>query len=215
MKLPSILLFLAWLPARADLTWQAMRLEFHPGLDDKEVKGEFTFTNTGSDPVTIDSVETGCGCTSATLAKTTYQPGEKGSVQVVFNIGERTGFQDKPIRVNIHGAKGPVVLTMAAYIPELMKIEPRYIFWRAGDAPQPRLVKLTVPPGQKISGVHVFSPNSRFKARVQTVREGAAYLVMVTPADTAGEISAKLDIQAMAGPGNPRTLHLFASIIPK
>ena len=201
--------------ARADLKWQATRLEFHPALTDKEVKGEFTFTNDGNQPVIIDSVDTGCGCTSATLARTTYQPGETGTIDVIFHLGERTGFQDKPIRVNIHGAKDPVILTMATYIPELMKIQPRYVFWRQGDPPQPHIIKLTVPPGMKVSTVHAFSPNPKFKATIQTIHEGSFYLLTVTPVDTAGDSTTTLAIEAIAGPGNPKTLHAFATITPK
>ncbi|HEX4084654.1 MAG TPA: DUF1573 domain-containing protein [Chthoniobacteraceae bacterium] len=209
------LLLAACLTARADIQWQATRLEFHPALSDKEVKGQFAFANDGNQPVTIDSVETGCGCTSATLAKKTYQPGEKGTIDVVFHIGERTGYQDKPIRVNIHGSKTPVVLTMDTYIPELMKMQPRYVFWRRGDPPRPQWIKLTASPGMKVTAVHAFSPNPKFKASIQTVHEGSFYLLTVTPVDTSGDGATTLAIEALAGPGNPKTLHAFATITPE
>jgi hypothetical protein len=208
-------LLLAGASARGDLKWQATRLEFHPALADKEVKAEFPFTNDGSAPVIIDSVVPGCGCTTAALDKMTYQPGGKGLVKATFTIGERTGFQDKVIRVKIHGVQEPVVLTMATYIPELLRIEPRYVFWRAGDPPQPRIIKLTVMPGVKLTVPHVFSVNPRFKATVQTIHEGSFYLLDVTPVDTATDASTVLDIEAMAAPGIAKKFEALANIVPK
>lgn len=222
-----VALLLAGAAARGDLTWQATRLEFHPAVSDREVKAQFLFTNEGNQPVSIDSVTPGCGCTTAALDKLTYQPGEKGSLQVVFHIGERTGFQDKVIQVKIHGVKDPVVLTMATYIPELMRIEPRFLFWRQGDPPVPRMIKLTVLPQASLCRLHVISTNPKFKATIHTIREGSAYLLVVVPADTAGDASTVFAIEAMAvpgvpaapgspgAPGVPKTFQAFAHITPK
>ena len=214
-------LLLAGVAARGDLTWQTTRLEFHPAVSDREVKAEFQFTNEGTQPVSIDSVTPGCGCTTTALDKLTYQPGEKGSVKAIFHIGERTGFQDKVIRVNIHGIKDPVVLTMATWIPELMRIEPRYLFWRAGEPPVPRIIKLTVLPAARLARLHVISTNPKFKATIQTLHEGRAYLLVVTPADTVGDASAVFAIEAQAAPavpnapGIPKSFQAFAHITPR
>jgi hypothetical protein len=209
--------------ARADLKWEATRLEFHPAVSDRDVTARFPFTNEGTEPVVIDAVETGCGCTTAALAKLTYQPGEKGSVQATFHIGERTGFQDKVIRVRIHGVQDPVVLTMATFIPELLKIEPHYVFWRLGDPPVPRIIKLTVLPDARLDHLHVVSSNPKFTAAIHPLQEGSAYLLVVTPTDTATDVSTVFAIEAMAGPAPgvanapiiPKRFQAFANIIPK
>ncbi len=139
----------------------------------------------------------------------------KGLVKATFTVGERTGFQDKVIRVKIHGVQDPVVLTMVTYLPELLRIEPRYVFWRAGDPPQTRLIKLTVMPGVKLTAPHVFSVNPKFKATVQTIHEGSFYLLDVTPTDTATDGSTVLDIEAMAAPGVAKKFEAIANIVPK
>jgi hypothetical protein len=208
-------LLLTGAAARADLKWQTTRLEFHPAVADKEVTGEFPFANAGPDPVTIDAVEPGCGCTTATLDKATYLPGEHGRVEATFHIGERTGFQDKVIRVRIRGVKDPVVLTMATYIPELVKLEPRYVFWRVGDSPEPRLIKLTVLPEARLANVHAISTNPKFKTSVQPIHQGSLYLLTVTPLDTSTDTSAVFAIEAMAAPGIPKKFSAFANIVPK
>jgi hypothetical protein len=209
------ILLLASAAARADLKWDTTRLEFHPALTDQEVKAQFPFTNAGTGPVTIDAVESGCGCTTTTLDKLTYQPGEKGSVQALFHIGERTGFQDKIIRVRIHGVRDPVILSMATFIPELMKIEPRFVFWRVGDPPEPRTIKLTVQPEAKLAHLHVISTNPKFKTTLETLREGSAYRLVVTPTDTATNGSAQLAILALADPNIPKRFQALANVIPR
>ncbi len=196
-------------------------MEFHPAITEKEVTAEFPFTNAGTAPVTIDAVEPGCGCTTARLDKRAYQPGEKGAVSATFHIGERTGMQVKVVRVTIHGVKEPVMLTIAADIPELMKIEPRYLFWRVGDDPAPRFMKLTALPDARLRAVQVFSNNARFTATMQPIHEGSEWLVVVTPSGTGTDAKATLAIEAMAdsgtpgAPGTEKSFEAFASITPR
>jgi len=207
--------------ARGQLKWETTRVEFHPAITEKAVTAEFPFTNAGTTPVAIDSVNSGCGCTTATLDKLVYQPGEKGKVSATFHIGERTGLQEKVVRVNIHGIKDPIVLTLATYLPELMRIEPRYLFWRVGDDPVPRFMKLTALPEARLLTVHVFSNSDRFKASMQPTHKGGSYLLVVTPTDTATDGKATLAIETMADPGVPgapavpKSFEAFASITPR
>ena len=45
----------------------------------------FTFTNTGTSPLIINSAMASCGCTVPTYTKTPIKPGEKGTVKVTYN----------------------------------------------------------------------------------------------------------------------------------
>jgi hypothetical protein len=69
----------------------------------------FTFVNAGAQPLTVTDLRASCGCTTPSLPKRTYQPGERGelalevntlsqppgqnrwSVQVAYRCGEYTG----------------------------------------------------------------------------------------------------------------------------
>jgi hypothetical protein len=209
-----LVVFLFSLDARADLRWDSTRIELHPSMADQDVKGDFAFINTGDQPVTIDSVEPGCGCTTIALGKPTYRPGERGHIEAIFHIGERTGIQDKPIRVKIHGVKEPVILTLTTYIPEVLRVEPQDVFWRAGDAPIPRIIKLTAAPEERLAEIHVMSTNPKFRATLQTIHKGSDYLVVVAPLDTSSEATTTLYIEAMAGPGVLKKFHAVANIAP-
>ena len=196
----------------AGLQWENKRLEFHPSASDTEVKAEFTFTNTGSEPVTIEAVKPDCDCTAATLEKKIYKPAEKGRISATFNIGQRTGIQDKSIRVTIQGEKEPVLLSMVTYIPELMKITPSLVFWKTGEAPQPKTLELAVSPGTTMRITKVTSSDPRMTATVEAVEEGKKYKVVVTPQQTATPLAAILWMESDAPSDAPRKFTAFAQI---
>lgn len=67
---------------------------------------EFTFTNTGSEPLIINKVESTCGCTVPEYTKTPVKPGDKGSIKVTFDAAAAMPFSKMvTIRSN---AKTPV-----------------------------------------------------------------------------------------------------------
>lgn len=103
--------------AESPLRWEHKIIELYPQQGDKTSRFDFDFINTGTEPVTIDSVKSSCGCTTVALDKKIYQPKEKGRVSAVFTIGRRKGVQVKGISVAVHGEPKPTVLTMVTHIP--------------------------------------------------------------------------------------------------
>ncbi|MBQ8674386.1 MAG: DUF1573 domain-containing protein [Bacteroides sp.] len=50
-----------------------------------DVHHDFQFTNTGSEPLVIKQVITGCGCTSAKWSDKPYKPGAKGTIRITYH----------------------------------------------------------------------------------------------------------------------------------
>lgn len=70
------------------------------------VSHEFTFTNTGSEPLIINKVESTCGCTVPEYTKTPVKPGETGKIKITFDAAAASPFSKMvTIRSN---AKTPV-----------------------------------------------------------------------------------------------------------
>jgi hypothetical protein len=69
----------------------------------------FTFQNTGSSDLVVLSTSTTCGCTVPKFSKKPVEPGETGTIEVVFDTSGRTGMQTKTISVKTN-AEAPVVL---------------------------------------------------------------------------------------------------------
>jgi hypothetical protein len=67
--------------------------------EDKTVEYNFTFTNTGKNPLTIERAFGSCGCTIPEWSKTAILPNQKGSLLVKFDPKDKKGSQQKIITV--------------------------------------------------------------------------------------------------------------------
>jgi len=99
-------------------------LQFDGGMKEVTVKpGEqqahftFTFTNVSSEPVTINTVGTSCGCTAAKLPPLpwTLAAGTNGEIGATMNLAGKVGTVTKTINVNTD--KGLKVLVVQSVIP--------------------------------------------------------------------------------------------------
>jgi hypothetical protein len=66
----------------------------------------FSFTNTGTEPITIAEAAPSCSCTVADYTKTPIQPGEQGWVKAVYETQGHPGFFKKFIRVEFADGSG-------------------------------------------------------------------------------------------------------------
>jgi hypothetical protein len=66
----------------------------------------FSFTNTGTEPITIVEAAPSCSCTVADYTQTAIQPGEKGWVKAVYETQGHPGFFKKFIRVEFADGSG-------------------------------------------------------------------------------------------------------------
>lgn len=73
--------------------------EFGTVKEGEKVEHTYNFTNTGKSPLIISNVSASCGCTTPEYSKHPINPGEKGSVTVVFDSQNQVGMQQKIITV--------------------------------------------------------------------------------------------------------------------
>ena len=76
----------------------------------------FTYTNSGTGPLVINAVSTSCGCTVPKYDKKPMSPGEKSSLEVVFNTAGYEGIQSKTITVQSNASTPVVILKITAEI---------------------------------------------------------------------------------------------------
>ncbi|TVQ88696.1 MAG: DUF1573 domain-containing protein [Bacteroidetes bacterium] len=100
-------------------------IKFDKELHDfgKIISGErvvygFRFTNTGSSPLIITGIRSGCGCTVADYPKEPLMPGDDGRIQIVFNSSGRRGFQSESVRVLTNAKESIVTLRITAEVLE-------------------------------------------------------------------------------------------------
>ncbi len=77
----------------------------------------FRFTNTGSSPLILGNIYTGCSCTTASHGGTAVAPGMTDSIKAVFDTRKSvTGFVSKTIQVKGNMASGAKILRYRATI---------------------------------------------------------------------------------------------------
>jgi len=87
---------------------------------------EFKFTNEGNDLLEIKRIKAACGCTTPTLSKKQYQPGESGIIKVTYRTGPGTGKTTKTVQVYTNDKNNSTAtLTLKANIIKKVDYEPR------------------------------------------------------------------------------------------
>ncbi len=71
----------------------------------------FKFTNNSSKPLVVTNVKSSCGCTTPTWPQEPIQPGQSGSINVVYNT-KLTGAFNKTIQVFSSAKNSPIRLTV-------------------------------------------------------------------------------------------------------
>ena len=113
-----------------EITFDRSTVDLGLITDTRTYRASFPFTNTGTGTLVISDVKASCGCTVPTLAKTTFAPGERSEIRIVFDPKGKSGKQNKTITVVTNAGTAPVSLTLASDIRPLLRYKR---FLRFGD----------------------------------------------------------------------------------
>ena len=197
----------------AGLQWDKPVQQFQRTPADGEIEVRFTFRNTGAAPVTIKTLRSSCGCTTARLEKKTSAPGEAGEVVARFVFGDRKGPHRKTIEVRTDDAPTePVLLDLRVNIHDPLTVAPALVFWKRGEPGEAKTVQLTADADQHVRIKSVTSSNPRLPAKLETIKVGEQYAVSVKPADTTQKESAEIRVLTDFPADAPRTYILHARV---
>jgi hypothetical protein len=197
--------------ASASLTWETTEADLHPSMSDKTAVAHFKYKNTGDKPVKITSVHPSCGCTTAALAKDTVAPNESGEITATFNIGDRSGVQQKTITVMTDEQPAqPTILRLKATIPQLLQISPMFVFWSAKDVLNPKTINVAVGPDFPVQHLTVTSTDKAIETEVQSMPDKKEFHIIVQPKESGRPINAAIKIE----PDFPKDVHkmYFANV---
>ena len=131
---------------------------------------KFTFTNSGTEPLTINDVRSSCGCLVPALAKRIYDPGERGELSVEVNtLSQPAG----PHRWTFYLAfrcgaiTGERPLELTARLRQEIEIIPAAIAFR-GSEPPPAVVTVTDRRPKPLHVLAVATSSSRLRAEIVT-----------------------------------------------
>ena len=95
----------------ATFKWAETSFNFGKVKKDVPISHEFTFVNTGSEPLVISSVSTTCGCTVTEYSKEPIPSGGKGYVKATYNAAT-IGMFTKPVTIKANTEEVVVMLTI-------------------------------------------------------------------------------------------------------
>jgi len=89
------------------------------GTIKKDANGscEFTFKNTGKEPLVLSNVKSSCGCTVPSWSKDPILPGKSGVIKVVYDT-KKVGPISKTITVMSNAKTNPIVLSIKGTVIE-------------------------------------------------------------------------------------------------
>ena len=103
--------------ALTSMKFDKMNHDFGNVTADTDNKTYFTVTNTGSNPLIIESVKASCGCTTPTKPEKPIMPGKSDKIEVVFHPKEnQLKEQKKTVRVVANTTPGELVLNVRAFV---------------------------------------------------------------------------------------------------
>ena len=81
-------------PNAGDFKFSEETWDFTNIPQNKPVTHDFTFTNTGKEPIVITNVQTSCGCTSPKWPKEPILPGKSDVISVTYNAAHAGSFNN-------------------------------------------------------------------------------------------------------------------------
>ena len=197
--------FLGVPSASAQLKWDREFVDLRASPDDERIEIRYPFKNIGSRPITIKQLRTSCGCTTATLAKMSYQPGEHGVVVALFEIGNRVGFNDKNIEVTTDAPSEPETnLAFRIYIWKTVAVTPKVLFWKPDEVRTSQTIRLRVSQEMSLNLIRAECSSPAWKVDLQTIIPGWEYEVKVTFIDSSKATSGVVTVVADTPELNPQ-----------
>jgi len=183
--LVAALTVLVGVVCEAAVSWAGTAAELTVAAGQEKTVAEFAFRNSGTQPLRFTSLRPSCDCLSAEASKTSFAPGETGTVRVEFTVGGRQGRQEKFVTVTTDDpAEKPVSLLVVVEIPEPVAMQPRQLFWAKGAAVTEKTVAIGLAQPGKDSRVEAQCADERFTVTVEPAPGAGAYRLRVRPVTT-------------------------------
>jgi hypothetical protein len=195
------------------LTFEQESIFIQAEPDDDKAEAVYRFTNENDYPVTVLLVKSSCGCTVPELDKKIYSAGESGQIKALFNFGARSGKQRKKITVvTDENGETTTELQLEVYIPVLIKAKPHFVFWRKGDEPTSKTIKLTVLDSNMIKPISIKNDDPNFTVDLAPTEDPNIFDLIITPQQTSKPAQAPLLIRTNFPEDNPKGLQVYAAV---
>lgn len=101
---------------QAIITFDRLDHDFGTIIEGEKVVCYFDYENTGTADLVVSTVEATCGCTTPDWSSEPLKPGERKSLQIIFDATGRNGIQRKMVTVRTNASNSVVKITLKANI---------------------------------------------------------------------------------------------------
>lgn len=84
--------------------------KFDPAEEGVVLEHQYTFTNSGDEPLIISEYKVACTCTQVEFPKKPILPGESGVIKLTFDTEGKIGWQYRTIELHANVKKSPYKL---------------------------------------------------------------------------------------------------------
>ncbi len=198
--------------AQAQLQWVRTAETFEVSRSQEVVVAKFPFINAGTTPVSIRTIKTDCGCTTGTLSRETYQPGEGDELIAAFVLRGRRGPQEKKISVRTSDPASDVDLILKGTILELATVKPIFLLWRTGSTPEWKSATVRAAGKDPVQILGVSCNSEAFETKLDVLAPGREYAVRIRPeSGTTLPQTALVEIRTQTA-GTEQSLYVHARI---
>jgi hypothetical protein len=150
------------------------------------VSYDYTFSNTGDQPLVLANVQPGCGCTTATNWTKAVQPGKTGTIHINLDTSHLAGAVSKAIKVESNARNKPLFgLILRGRVFQPFTIEPSdaFLVLKPDQDSATSRVKITY---NGTNHICLFDPivkstaSNRYDASFTTNVPGKEYAVSIT-----------------------------------
>ncbi len=219
MRATAVVIFLlSILPLWASpLEFDSLVKEAHLAPDADSVTMDFHFENKSDKVAHIKRYDAGCTCMSVGIqdGKLSYNPGEKGIIRATYDMKTFSGVVEKSVMLYVDDdpQESPsAVLTTRIHIPVLVVVEPKTVHWMLGEAPEEKIITITMDHTEPIRILRVTSTADGIRHELRTVEEGKKYQLVLTPNDTARPALGIFRIETDCAMEKHRVQQVFAVI---
>lgn len=180
----SLLFGLSVASASEGLVWDRQEMAIPDQNSAQEWVAEFPFKNGSLKPVTIQSIQACCSCTTWKIEKMKWGAGESGKLTLVFNTEGKRGVQEKVATLTFSDGTTQRV-TMKGRIPSLedsMVLSASQLHWATHEARVAKKLSLKFQGTRKIKILSINPSDSRFQVKkVRDIPQGLEWEIIPPP----------------------------------
>ena len=95
--------------SQAKITFEEKTHKFPKTNEGVLLEHDYSFTNTGIEPLVIEGIKVACTCTKFTYPKTPILPGKKGIIHITFDTNKKYEWQNRTLIISSN-AENPTSL---------------------------------------------------------------------------------------------------------